>query len=101
MERSHTDIPLAELRSKFELLLEDLAVLHAEMQALRRELHERQELSSFLLKVVVDDLASHRHDPAAHPSPRTKQQGRLVSRPCPSCPAPPAAGRPISGQGTA
>jgi hypothetical protein len=51
--------------------------------------------------VVVDDLASHRHDPAAHPSPRTKQQGRLVSRPCPSCPAPPAAGRPISGQGTA
>lgn len=106
MERSHPGIPLAELRNTFELLLEDLAALHTEMQTLRRELHERQELSSFLLKAVVDDLASHRLDPAAHPPARTKRQGRPASRPCPHCPAPstlpgPACRTATSGPGTA
>ena len=106
MERSQPVIALAELRNQFALLLEDLAKLHAEVQALQRELHERQELNAFLLKTVVDDLASHRGDPAAHLPCRSKRQGRLSSRPCPSCSAASASPRPApgvatSGRGTA
>jgi hypothetical protein len=106
MERSHPGTPLAELRNHFELLLEDLATLHAELQTLRRELQERQELSFFLLKAVVDDLASHCLDPAVHPPARLKRQGRPASRPCPHCPAPsslpdPASRTATCGPGTA
>jgi len=89
MLRSDLDVRLAELCSKFELLLEDVAALHADMQGLRRETQERQELSSFLLKAVVDDLAIHCADVGAHPVYRMKQQGRPAGRPCPVCPAPP------------
>jgi len=106
MERSHPGIVLAQLRNQFALLLEDLADLHAEVQALQRELHERQELNTFLLKAVVDDLFSHRGDPTAHLPCRSKRQGRLSSRPCPSCSASsasphPAPGVATSGRGTA
>jgi hypothetical protein len=55
---------------------------------------------------VVDDLASHRGAPAAHLPCRSKRQGRLSSRPCPSCSAASASPRPApgvatSGRGTA
>ena len=80
MQRNHLEVVLAELHRKFELMLEDHATLHAEVQLLRREAREQHELAMFLLRAMATDLASHRADRAAHAGARAKTQRRLAPR---------------------
>ena len=80
MHHNHLEVVLAELRGKFELLLEDYAALHAEVQMLRREARDQHELSTFLLRAIAADLTAHRADAEAHAGSRTKAQGRHAPR---------------------
>ena len=73
MEKDHLEILLEDIRGKFDLVLEGHSSLHAEMQAMRRDLSEKIEQVDFKLDVVnkkVDDvaadLADHRADTEAH-----------------------------------
>ena len=81
MHWENRDVLLSDLIGKFELLLEDHATLHAEMRALRREMHERHELSTFLLKAIATDLAAHRADSEVHADGRPSATGRHACRP--------------------
>jgi len=80
MQQNHLDVVLADLRGKFELVLEDYAALHAEVQTLRCEARDQHELTVFLLRAIAADLTAHRADAEAHPGSRTKAQGRLAPR---------------------
>jgi hypothetical protein len=80
MHQHHLEAVLAELRGKFELVLEDYAALHAEVQTLRREARDQHELTIFLLRAIAADLTVHRADAEAHAGLRTKVQGRLAPR---------------------
>jgi hypothetical protein len=89
MKRDHLDVLLTDLRDKFELVLEDYAVLHTELLVLRRKTREQHELTTFLLKAVAADLAAHRADTAAHSDGRANPAGRPPGRPTlhiPHCP---------------
>jgi len=81
MERNHLEGMLADLRGKFELVLEDYAALHAALQVMRREAREQHELTSFLLKAVAADLDAHRADAEAHRDSPGKVSGRPAGRP--------------------
>jgi hypothetical protein len=80
MHHNHLEVVLAELRGKFELVLEDYAALHAEVQTLRREARDQHELSIFLLRAIAADLTAHRVDAGAHTRSPGKAQERLSAR---------------------
>jgi len=80
MHQNHLEVVLADLRGKFELVLEDYAALHAEVQMLRREARDQHDLTVFLLRAIAADLTAHRADGETHASSRTKAQGRLAPR---------------------
>jgi len=80
MHQNHLEVVLAELRGKFELVLEDYAALHAEVQTLRREARDQHELTMFLLRAIAADLTAHRADTEAHCGSPDKVQQRLAPR---------------------
>ena len=81
MERNHLEVALADLRGKFELVLEGYAALHAALQEQRREAREQHELLAFLLKAVAADLDAHRADPGVHFARWKEVPGRPTGRP--------------------
>jgi hypothetical protein len=80
MHQNHLEVVLADLRGKFELVLEDYSALQDEVQALRREARDQHELTMFLLTAIVADLTAHRADDEVHAGLRGKAQERLAPR---------------------
>ena len=80
MHHNHLEVVLAELCGKFELVLEDYAALHAEVQTLRREARDQHELTMFLLRAIAADLTAHGADTKAHCGSSAKAQARLAPR---------------------
>ena len=80
MHQNHLEVVLADLRGKFELVLEDYAALHAEMQTLRREARDQNELTMFLLGAIAADLTAHSADTEAHGGSPAKARERFAPR---------------------
>lgn len=62
MEKAYLEVLLEEIRSRFDLVLEDHAVLHARIDAHRCASNERHELAEFLLGAVATDLHGQLHE---------------------------------------
>jgi hypothetical protein len=74
MEKEHVEIPLEDIKEKFELVLEGHQSLHHEIKDLRQDMNERFELMDFKMETlnekidsVAADLAAHRADTESHP----------------------------------
>ena len=80
MPQNHLEVVLADLRGKFELVLEDYSALQDEVQALRREARDQHELTMFLLKAIAADLTAHSADTEAHGGSPAKARERFAPR---------------------
>ena len=92
MEQDHLEIPLEDIRGKFELVLEgheairqeirgveerlgarigqadfSIKTLNTKIDTVRDESNQKHEQTTTLLKTIAKDLAAHRADPEAHP----------------------------------
>jgi uncharacterized coiled-coil DUF342 family protein len=62
MEQRYMEILFEEMRSRFDLVLEGHAALHAKIDDYRRESNERHELTGFLLKTLSGEVKQLRTD---------------------------------------
>jgi nitrate reductase NapAB chaperone NapD len=73
VQKDHLEILLADIRGKFDLVIEGHDALRQEIRETRQELNEKIELNSLLVKGinkkiddVATDLAAHRADTESH-----------------------------------
>ena len=62
MEQRYMEILFEEMRSKFDLVLEGHAALHAKIDDYHRESNERHELNQFMLKTLSGEVKLLRAD---------------------------------------